>query len=143
MFFGFNTLKTLIGRHGWTYRWLCSQASFPDNTYGVDSGGDPTVIPDLTFEQFQVPCFPSGHCIELIVLLEVITRPHFTTMIAPLFGRFQKALCMFLLGSRSIEYIPRQFFVQGSKSCSMISQQYVLFENFFGCFSLWNCELSN
>uniref|UniRef100_A0A7S1FV17 Peptidase M16C associated domain-containing protein n=1 Tax=Corethron hystrix TaxID=216773 RepID=A0A7S1FV17_9STRA len=25
---------------------------FPDTTYGVDSGGDPTVIPDLTFEQF-------------------------------------------------------------------------------------------
>lgn len=33
---------------------MLSQASFPDNTYGVDSGGDPTVIPDLTFEQFQV-----------------------------------------------------------------------------------------
>lgn len=25
---------------------------FPDNTYGVDSGGDPQVIPDLSFEQF-------------------------------------------------------------------------------------------
>ncbi len=25
---------------------------FPDNTYGVDSGGDPKVIPDLSFEQF-------------------------------------------------------------------------------------------
>ena len=25
---------------------------FPDNTYGVDSGGDPSVIPDLSFEQF-------------------------------------------------------------------------------------------
>lgn len=25
---------------------------FPDNTYGVDSGGDPVVIPDLSFEQF-------------------------------------------------------------------------------------------
>jgi len=34
------------------------QASFPDNTYGVDSGGDPTVIPNLTFQQFQVSsCF--------------------------------------------------------------------------------------
>jgi len=29
------------------------QALFPDNTYGVDSGGDPTVIPTLTFEKFQ------------------------------------------------------------------------------------------
>lgn len=26
---------------------------FPDNTYGVDSGGDPKVIPDLTFKQFK------------------------------------------------------------------------------------------
>jgi Zn-dependent M16 (insulinase) family peptidase len=25
---------------------------FPDNTYSVDSGGDPTVIPNLSFEQF-------------------------------------------------------------------------------------------
>lgn len=25
---------------------------FPDNTYGVDSGGDPSVIPDLSFDQF-------------------------------------------------------------------------------------------
>ena len=25
---------------------------FPDNTYGFDSGGDPVVIPNLTFEQF-------------------------------------------------------------------------------------------
>lgn len=30
------------------------QALFPDNTYSNDSGGDPTVIPELTFEQFQV-----------------------------------------------------------------------------------------
>jgi Zn-dependent M16 (insulinase) family peptidase len=30
------------------------QALFPDNTYGVDSGGDPKVIPQLTFEQFKV-----------------------------------------------------------------------------------------
>jgi len=28
------------------------QSIFPDNTYGVDSGGDPIVIPDLSFEQF-------------------------------------------------------------------------------------------
>jgi Zn-dependent M16 (insulinase) family peptidase len=28
-------------------------AMFPDNTYGVDSGGDPRVIPQLTFEQFK------------------------------------------------------------------------------------------
>lgn len=28
-------------------------ALFPDNTYGVDSGGNPKKIPDLTFEQFK------------------------------------------------------------------------------------------
>jgi Zn-dependent M16 (insulinase) family peptidase len=28
------------------------QSVFPDNAYGVDSGGDPSVIPDLSFEQF-------------------------------------------------------------------------------------------
>eukprot|EP00238_Polyblepharides_amylifera_P009616 CAMPEP_0196574836 /NCGR_PEP_ID=MMETSP1081-20130531/4451_1 /TAXON_ID=36882 /ORGANISM="Pyramimonas amylifera, Strain CCMP720" /LENGTH=1082 /DNA_ID=CAMNT_0041892963 /DNA_START=123 /DNA_END=3371 /DNA_ORIENTATION=+ len=31
----------------------CQQVLFPDNTYGVDSGGDPTVIPKLSFEEFQ------------------------------------------------------------------------------------------
>lgn len=29
------------------------QALFPHNAYGVDSGGDPLRIPDLTFEQFK------------------------------------------------------------------------------------------
>ncbi len=28
------------------------QSLFPDNVYGVDSGGDPDVIPNLTYEQF-------------------------------------------------------------------------------------------
>ena len=28
------------------------QALFPDNVYGLDSGGDPAVIPQLTYEQF-------------------------------------------------------------------------------------------
>ncbi|KAG0573936.1 hypothetical protein KC19_VG222900 [Ceratodon purpureus] len=32
---------------------VSQQASFPDNTYGADSDGDPTAIPDLTFEQFK------------------------------------------------------------------------------------------
>lgn len=34
-----------------------AQALFPDNTYGVDSGGDPEVIPKLTFEEFKVCVF--------------------------------------------------------------------------------------
>ncbi|MCH85500.1 presequence protease 1 chloroplastic/mitochondrial-like, partial [Trifolium medium] len=29
------------------------KALCPDNTYGVDSGGDPRVIPKLTFEEFK------------------------------------------------------------------------------------------
>ncbi|MCB9422772.1 MAG: insulinase family protein [Ardenticatenaceae bacterium] len=29
------------------------QSIFPDNAYGHDSGGDPTVIPDLTYAQFK------------------------------------------------------------------------------------------
>ncbi|MCU0492972.1 MAG: insulinase family protein [Chloroflexaceae bacterium] len=29
------------------------QSLFPDTTYGVDSGGDPRAIPDLTYEQFK------------------------------------------------------------------------------------------
>ncbi|KAJ4828817.1 Presequence protease 1, chloroplastic/mitochondrial [Turnera subulata] len=29
------------------------QALFPDNAYGFDSGGDPKIIPKLTFEQFK------------------------------------------------------------------------------------------
>ncbi|MBC16188.1 MAG: peptidase M16 [Desulfovibrio sp.] len=29
------------------------QSLFPDTTYGIDSGGDPSVIPDLTFDQFM------------------------------------------------------------------------------------------
>ena len=34
--------------------YILAQALFPDNTYGVDSGGDPKVIPKLTFEEFKV-----------------------------------------------------------------------------------------
>lgn len=32
---------------------LLLQALFTDNTYGVDSGGDPKVIPSLTWENFS------------------------------------------------------------------------------------------
>ncbi|MBT7861889.1 MAG: peptidase M16, partial [Gemmatimonadetes bacterium] len=31
----------------------CQQILFPDTTYGVDSGGHPAAIPDLTWEQFE------------------------------------------------------------------------------------------
>ena len=44
------------------------QAVFPDNTYGVDSGGDPLVIPKLTFDEFKVCIICSS--------LKVVTKPH-------------------------------------------------------------------
>jgi Zn-dependent M16 (insulinase) family peptidase len=41
----YSSPDSLLGRES-------QRSLFPDNTYGVDSGGDPTVIPDLSFEQF-------------------------------------------------------------------------------------------
>ena len=32
---------------------LTQAALFPDNTYAVDSGGDPTVIPELSYDEFR------------------------------------------------------------------------------------------
>ena len=42
----YSSPDNLLGRYS-------QQATFPDITYGVDSGGDPAVIPDLTYEQFK------------------------------------------------------------------------------------------
>jgi len=42
----YSSPESVLGRE-------CQQALFPDNTYGVDSGGDPAVIPELTFAEFQ------------------------------------------------------------------------------------------
>ena len=42
----YSSPDSLLGRYS-------QQATFPDITYGVDSGGDPTVIPTLTYEQFK------------------------------------------------------------------------------------------
>lgn len=42
----YSSPDSLMGR-------ATQQALFPHNTYGVDSGGDPLRIPDLTFEQFK------------------------------------------------------------------------------------------
>ena len=42
----YSSPDNLLGR-------ASQQAIFPDNTYGVDSGGDPTVIPNLSYEQWQ------------------------------------------------------------------------------------------
>lgn len=42
----YSSPDSLMGR-------ATQQALFPENTYGVDSGGDPLVIPSLTFDQFK------------------------------------------------------------------------------------------
>ena len=42
----YSSPDSLLGR-------ATQQALFPDNTYGVDSGGDPNAIPDLTFDDFK------------------------------------------------------------------------------------------
>jgi Zn-dependent M16 (insulinase) family peptidase len=41
----YSSPDNLLGRH-------TQQSLFPDNSYGVDSGGDPAHIPDLTYQQF-------------------------------------------------------------------------------------------
>ncbi len=42
----YSSPDSLLGRYG-------QSTLYPDNTYGVDSGGDPRNIPDLTYEQFK------------------------------------------------------------------------------------------
>ena len=42
----YSSPDSLLGR-------AAQQALFSDNTYGVDSGGDPIVIPELTFDGFK------------------------------------------------------------------------------------------
>ncbi|KAK4747804.1 hypothetical protein SAY87_014390 [Trapa incisa] len=49
----FNEMKGVYSQPDSILGRASQQALFPDNTYGVDSGGDPQVIPKLTFEEFQ------------------------------------------------------------------------------------------
>ena len=42
----YSSPDALIGRYN-------QQSIFPDNAYGFDSGGDPAVMPDLSYEQFR------------------------------------------------------------------------------------------
>lgn len=49
----FNEMKGVYSQPDNVLGRAAQQALFPDNTYGVDSGGDPNVIPKLTFEQFK------------------------------------------------------------------------------------------
>ncbi|XP_021851322.2 presequence protease 1, chloroplastic/mitochondrial [Spinacia oleracea] len=49
----FNEMKGVYSQPDNVLGRTAQQALFPDNTYGVDSGGDPNVIPKLTFEEFK------------------------------------------------------------------------------------------
>lgn len=49
----FNEMKGVYSSPDSLLYRTSQQALFPDTAYGVDSGGDPTVIPDLTYEAFK------------------------------------------------------------------------------------------
>ncbi|CAN4107689.1 unnamed protein product [Withania somnifera] len=49
----FNEMKGVYSQPDNLLDRTSQQALFPDNTYGVDSGGDPRVIPSLSFEEFK------------------------------------------------------------------------------------------
>ncbi|KAG8368347.1 hypothetical protein BUALT_Bualt15G0036100 [Buddleja alternifolia] len=49
----FNEMKGVYSQPDSILGRASQQALFPDNTYGVDSGGDPQDIPKLTFEEFK------------------------------------------------------------------------------------------
>ncbi|XP_077224927.1 presequence protease 1, chloroplastic/mitochondrial-like isoform X1 [Tasmannia lanceolata] len=49
----FNEMKGVYSQPDNILGRISQQALFPDNTYGVDSGGDPQDIPKLTFDEFK------------------------------------------------------------------------------------------
>ncbi|KAE8009011.1 hypothetical protein FH972_005469 [Carpinus fangiana] len=49
----FNEMKGVYSQPDNILGRAAQQALFPDNTYGVDSGGDPQVIPKLSYEEFK------------------------------------------------------------------------------------------
>ncbi|KAK7405816.1 hypothetical protein VNO78_07426 [Psophocarpus tetragonolobus] len=49
----FNEMKGVYSQPDNILGRAAQQALYPDTTYGVDSGGDPRVIPKLTFEEFK------------------------------------------------------------------------------------------
>jgi len=48
----FNEMKGVYSQPDSLLNRASQRSIFPDNTYSVDSGGDPKVIPELSFEQF-------------------------------------------------------------------------------------------
>eukprot|EP00798_Chlamydomonas_sp_ICE-L_P006877 gene6877-30852_t len=49
----FNEMKGVYSSPDSVFYRAIQQSLFPDNTYQHDSGGDPTVIPQLTYDQFK------------------------------------------------------------------------------------------
>jgi Zn-dependent M16 (insulinase) family peptidase len=49
----FNEMKGVYSSPDSLMYRAAQQLTFPDNTYSVDSGGDPVAIPSLTFDQFK------------------------------------------------------------------------------------------
>jgi presequence protease len=49
----FNEMKGAYSSPDGVMGRYSQQLLFPDHIYGLDAGGDPTVIPDLTYEQFK------------------------------------------------------------------------------------------
>ncbi len=49
----FNEMKGAYSSPDSRLNRLSQQSLFPDTTYGVDSGGDPANIPDLTYDEFK------------------------------------------------------------------------------------------
>ncbi|MFW5828586.1 MAG: insulinase family protein, partial [Alkalispirochaeta sp.] len=49
----YNEMKGNYSSHDSIVGETCFQSLFPDTIYGLDSGGDPAVIPELTYEQFS------------------------------------------------------------------------------------------
>jgi hypothetical protein len=49
----FNEMKGAYSSPDGLLDRISRKSLFPDQTYGLDSGGDPSVIPDLTYEEFK------------------------------------------------------------------------------------------
>ena len=65
----FNEMKGVYSSPDSVNQRTVQHSLFPDNTYGEDSGGDPKVIPELTFEEFQVQ-----HLLGLMALVPDVVQ---------------------------------------------------------------------
>lgn len=63
----FNEMKGVYSSPDSVNQRTVQHSLFPDNTYGEDSGGDPKIIPELTFEEFQVHIALDYPCLILLL----------------------------------------------------------------------------